>query len=625
MRVKRTLITIGICLTMLAGAFRPASAEPDPAVTSSSSATSEEDPSVISESPEIPDGQEGTEEGEGGASGTSSDETVSGSPVTEETDGSGEEDPNAEDTAEDTEEAGETEEEVTGLMPADEAEPDQILQQDESEQTEEEQAEEEEESEEEEEEEEEEEKTASVSYRTHVQTYGWQDWKKDGQMSGTSGQSKRLEAIQIRLTETELGGDIEYRTHVQTYGWQGWAANGGMSGTSGEAKRLEAIRIRLTGEVAERYDVWYCVHAQRMGWMGWAKNGEMAGTAGCSYRLEGIKIRLVEKGGPAPGRADNAFYQNYVKYQTHVQSYGWGGYVTDGALSGTVGEAKRLEAIRISLVAPRYSGSIQYRTHVQTYGWQGWVSNGAMSGTSGEAKRLEAIQIRLTGQMAQKYDIYYCVHAQTFGWMDWAKNGASAGTSGLSKRLEGIRIVLVPKGSAAPGSTKQPYLRGKYTANALLAAARGWLGARRGDRTHKRIVDLYNSVKPLPVGYKVKYTDAWCDTFVTACAIKAGVTSSVGRECGCERHIRIFKKLGIWNEDGEIYPRPGDLILFNWTATRQPNNSTANHIAIVESVGWSTLVCIEGNSFAGTVARRVVPIGDVCIRGYAQPATYTFY
>ena len=85
------------------------------------------------------------------------------------------------------------------------------------------------------------------------------------------------------------------------------------------------------------------------------------------------------------------------------------------------------------------------------------MSNGATSGTVGQAKRLEAIRIRLTGEMSQKYDIYYRVHSQTYGWMGWAKNGAAAGTSGYAKRLEGIQIVLVPKGGSAPGSTQNSY------------------------------------------------------------------------------------------------------------------------------------------------------------------------
>ena len=80
-----------------------------------------------------------------------------------------------------------------------------------------------------------------------------------------------------------------------------------------------------------------------------------------------------------------------------------------------------------------------------------------MAGTSGKSLRLEAIQLKLTGKMAEKYDIYYRVHAQEFGWLGWAKNGASAGTQGYSYRLEGIQIKLVKKGSAAPGSTANAF------------------------------------------------------------------------------------------------------------------------------------------------------------------------
>ena len=143
-------------------------------------------------------------------------------------------------------------------------------------------------------------KKPAVSYRTHVQTYGWQGWKKNGAMSGTQGQSKRMEGINIKLSNLPYSGGITYRTHVQTYGWQGWKSNGAMAGTQGQYKRLEAIEIRLTGEMAKYYDVYYRVHAQHFGWMGWAKNGEKSGTAGYSYRLEGIQIVLVNKGGSKP-------------------------------------------------------------------------------------------------------------------------------------------------------------------------------------------------------------------------------------------------------------------------------------------------------------------------------------
>lgn len=346
-----------------------------------------------------------------------------------------------------------------------------------------------------------------VSYRTHIQSIGWEadakdvsKWKSDGAMSGTSGKSKRLEGINIVVNtadkneEVELG--VQYTTHCQSYGWLPWSANGEMNGTEGEAKRLEAIKIQLTEFDAQYYDIYYRVHAQTYGWLGWAKNGEPAGTAGYGKRLEGIQIVVVTKGstfdmnkdGIKSGRTEafvakegtspvlNGGYTSNtepdvpgasrinVSYRTHVQKYGWQGWKYNGQMSGTSGEAKRLEGIEIKLSnADSYNeGDIIYTTHVQSYGWQGklddqstWKKNGEMSGTSGEAKRLEAICINLTGDMAENYDIYYRVHAQSYGWLGWAKNGAPAGTAGYGKRLEGIQIVLVLKGEAAPDNYYQ--------------------------------------------------------------------------------------------------------------------------------------------------------------------------
>ena len=131
-------------------------------------------------------------------------------------------------------------------------------------------------------------------------------------MSGTSGQSKRLEGIEIFLSGAQYAGGITYRTHIQDIGWETeWKSNGEMSGTQGQAKRLEAIQIMLTGDIANYYDVYYRVHAQNYGWLGWAKNGQSAGTAGFGYRLEAIEIVLVPKGGKAPGDTIGAFITYY--------------------------------------------------------------------------------------------------------------------------------------------------------------------------------------------------------------------------------------------------------------------------------------------------------------------------
>ena len=103
----------------------------------------------------------------------------------------------------------------------------------------------------------------------------------------------------------------------------------------------------------------------------------------------------------------------------------------------------------------------------------------------------------------------------------------------------------------------------------VLRAAASLVGVRGGTAAHQQLVNDYNSVKPLPVGYAVKTTDDWCDIFVTTVFQREGLSGLIGRECGVERHIQIFKRLGIWNEDGTTTPKAGDIITFNWDQNSQ--------------------------------------------------------
>jgi len=283
-----------------------------------------------------------------------------------------------------------------------------------------------------------------IQYTTHCQSYGWLPWSADGDMNGTEGEAKRLEAIMIQLTgEHKELYDVYYRVHAQSYGWLGWAKNGEPSGTAGYAKRLEGIQIVVVKK-GESYN-------QKMEGITSARTEAFVAKAGSSPI---VNYPATSNTNPVVPGADDV----NVAYRTHVQSFGWQGWKYNGQMSGTSGLAKRLEGIEINLTNKDYDGGIAYATHVQTYGWQGadlnkpstWKHDGQMAGTSGEAKRLEAICITLTGEMAEHYDIYYRVHAQSYGWLGWAKNGEASGTAGYAKRLEGIQIVIVPKGGKAP-------------------------------------------------------------------------------------------------------------------------------------------------------------------------------
>ena len=164
------------------------------------------------------------------------------------------------------------------------------------------------------------------------------------------------------------------------------------------------------------------------------------------------------------------------------------------------------------------------------------------------------------------------------------------------------------------------------TAKQIIDTMANWVGLKRSDKSHKVIIDTYNSyIKTHPgagSGYLVKYTDPYCDTTVSAAFVKNNAVDLIGGiECGCERHIALFKKKGIWEENGRVIPEPGWLILYNWDDSTQPNDGGADHIGIVESVNKSkkTITLIEGNLGDGVVGRRTISIGWGYIRGYAKP------
>ncbi|MFS9042383.1 GBS Bsp-like repeat-containing protein [Streptococcus cristatus] len=152
----------------------------------------------------------------------------------------------------------------------------------------------------------------------------------------------------------------------------------------------------------------------------------------------------------------------------------------------------------------------------------------------------------------------------------------------------------------------------------VLAAAAAMVGVKGGSAEHHRLVNDYNSVRPLPVGYAVKNSDDWCDIFTTVIFQREGLSDLIGRECGVERHIHIFKRLGIWNEDGNSTPKAGDIITFNWDKDTQQNDGWADHIGIVEKVENGIIHTIEGNS-NNVVKRNTYRIGHGNIRGFATP------
>ncbi len=153
----------------------------------------------------------------------------------------------------------------------------------------------------------------------------------------------------------------------------------------------------------------------------------------------------------------------------------------------------------------------------------------------------------------------------------------------------------------------------------ILAQAQAWVGLKEADGSHKKIIDIYNSHKPLARGYKLKHTDAWCSGTISALAIVCGATDIIPTEVGCQKHIALFQKLGIWVEDDAFVPLPGDIVFYDWDDNGKGDNTgRSDHVGIVENVSGGKITVIEGN-YANSVKRRTLKIGGKYIRGYGVP------
>ena len=158
-----------------------------------------------------------------------------------------------------------------------------------------------------------------------------------------------------------------------------------------------------------------------------------------------------------------------------------------------------------------------------------------------------------------------------------------------------------------------------YSRNKIVEQAKSWIGRKEDDSSHKEIIDVYNGQASLSRGYKVKYTDAWCATFVSACAVKCNYTEIIPTECSCEQMISLFKKMNRWVENDAYTPSAGDIIFYDWQDNGVGDNTgRSDHVGIVEKVSGNSIVIIEGN-YSNAVKRRTLKVNDRYIRGYGIP------
>lgn len=216
-----------------------------------------------------------------------------------------------------------------------------------------------------------------------------------------------------------------------------------------------------------------------------------------------------------------------------------------------------------------------------------------------------------------------CTYAGDYGIWQYSSTGTVPGISvNVDMDMAYVDYPAVIKGGGFNGYAKKVTPVTSSQRDKVVIQARSWLGRKESDGSHREIIDTYNSHKPLARGYAVTYTDAWCATFVSAVAIKCGLTNIIPTECGCGQMVELFQELGEWKENDAYKPSPGDIIFYDWQDSGSGDNTGwPDHVGIVESVSGTTITVIEGNN-SNAVGRRTLQVNGRYIRGYGVP-TYS--
>jgi len=183
-----------------------------------------------------------------------------------------------------------------------------------------------------------------------------------------------------------------------------------------------------------------------------------------------------------------------------------------------------------------------------------------------------------------------------------------------SRKVQHLILVYVKQTTQEESTMTEQEIRKR-----VIAKAQSYLGCRESDGSHKKIINLYNSHKPLARGYAVKYTDEWCATFVSAVGIALGYTDIMPTECSCTRMIALYKAKGRWKENDAYIPSPGDIVMYDWQDKGSGDNiGSPDHVGIVVAINGTALTIIEGNK-GEAVAYRALNVNGKYIRGYCLP------
>lgn len=351
---------------------------------------------------------------------------------------------------------------------------------------------------------------------------------------GEGGSGRGLQTLNIRLDmhDTTVSGSLQYRIYISKKGWQDWTDSGNTTGLTTMPYLITGIQMRLTGTLADSYSVWYAAYTDRHKDLeGWVSDGAIAGSSSEGRKIEQLKVMLVKR--------DTTFGYSEISFRSYMQRTGWEKkWKGSNRTTGSAGKNRKLMGFELSLRSNGYSGGIEYRTLIGGGDWQKWMSDGTFSGTTKKGKKIEAIEIRLTGEIANHYDIYYRTYSGGLGWFVWAKNGEASGTRRIGRHIEAIQISLVKKGQGDPGKLGKAKcnIGYKFCSASTHTGVSDWkispTGRSRGFASAVlRRAKYYN---------RTEYKDMMCDRLVTQV-----LTDVLGSQLGKKKGAR-YPRLNEW-------------------------------------------------------------------------------
>jgi uncharacterized protein YjdB len=268
-----------------------------------------------------------------------------------------------------------------------------------------------------------------VRYRAYVSGVGWQEYRSQGEIAGTTGQSRAIEAIQLDLLNAPANANVRYRVHVAFQGWLDWSDRGGIAGKPGEGLQIEAMQIGLQG-VPEGTYISTEVHARDWGWLGHVRDFWETGTRYQSRRIEAFRA-YVRTGSPEPAQVRAA-------YSLKLQDRDWTDWNRNGETGGTTGEQRRVEAMRVVLYNKPESMDVEYIVNLEGSSWGAWTRDAGVAGAPGQNRSIFAYEMRLISRYEGSH-VNYQGHYQNKGWLGPIREGA-LGKPEDGLRLEAIRV-----------------------------------------------------------------------------------------------------------------------------------------------------------------------------------------